>query len=371
MTVAIVKADDASGVARALELLGGMGRFVAPGEKVIVKPNICAAKDSASGTVTDPEVTAAVCRLAAEAGGEVIVAESPIYPFKSARVFPKAGYGDFEGRYGFPLVDIDSDECVEIRVPGGVAVQREVVARRVLEADRVVNVPVLKTHLQTVITCALKNMKGVVPAREKHIIHLAGLDSGIVDINTVVRTDLVVVDAIDCMEGTGGPTNGRPIRVGLVIAGDNPVEVDAVCLRIMGVDPRRVAHVREAAERRLGRLDGFEVKGERVEDVAVKFSVPATPRVNRFFISGIFVKLVNLFANLLARLTGKTPVTAGGVTGEVKVLKEKCDACAVCVKACPVEAITMREKLPRVDAGKCILCFCCAEACPVGALEKG
>jgi uncharacterized protein (DUF362 family)/Pyruvate/2-oxoacid:ferredoxin oxidoreductase delta subunit len=371
MTVAIVRSEDASGVARALELLGGMGRFVAPGEKVIVKPNICAAKDSASGTVTDPELTAEVCRAARDAGGEVTVAESPIYPFKSAKVFPKAGYGDFEARYGFPLVDIDTDDCVEIKVPGGVAIQREVVARRVLEADKVINVPVLKTHLQTVITCALKNLKGVVPAREKHIIHLAGLDEGIVDINTVVRTDLVVVDAIDCMEGTGGPTNGRPLHVGLVIAGDNPVEVDAVCLRIMGVDPRKVGHVREAAERGLGRLDGFEVLGERVEDVAVRFSVPATPKVNRFFISGIFVKTVNAVANPLARMRGKTPVTYGGVTGEVKVVAEKCNSCAVCVKACPVEAIAMRDKLPAVDTGKCILCFCCAEACPEGALEKG
>lgn len=371
MTVAIVRAEDARGVVRAIELLGGMGRFVAADEKVIIKPNICAAKDSASGTVTDPEITAEVCRLAAAAGGKVTVAESPIYPFKSSRVFARSGYGDFERRYGFPLVDIDTDECVEIKVPGGVAVQREVVAKRVLEADRVINVPVLKTHLQTVVTGALKNLKGVVPGREKHIIHLAGLDDGIVDINTVVRTDLVVVDAIDCMEGTGGPTNGRPIRVGLIIAGDNPVEVDATCLRIMGVDPHKVAHVRKAAERGLGRLDGFEVRGEQVETVRVKFAVPLSPRVNRFFISGIFVRIVNAVANPLARMLGRTPVTVGGVSGEVKVIARKCNACAVCVKACPVEAITMREKLPGIDKGKCILCFCCAEACPEGALEKG
>jgi ferredoxin len=137
------------------------------------------------------------------------------------------------------------------------------------------------------------------------------------------------------------------------------------------VDPRKVAHVRKAAERGLGKLDGFEVLGERVEDVAVRFSVPATPKVNRFFISGVILKLWTALANPLARMRGKTPVTYGGVTGEVKVIADKCDACAVCVKACPVEAIAMRDKLPVVDAGKCILCFCCAEACPVGALEKG
>ncbi|MBN2028259.1 MAG: DUF362 domain-containing protein [Actinobacteria bacterium] len=371
MTVAIVKAEGASGVGHALELLGGIGRFVAAGEKVVVKPNICAAKDSASGTVTDPEITAEVCRLAALAGGEVTVAESPIYPFKSSRVFPRAGYGDFEARYGFPLVDIDTDDCVEIKVPGGVAVQREVVAKRVLEADRVINVPVLKTHLQTTVTCALKNLKGVVPAREKHIIHVAGLDDGIVDINTVVRTDLVVVDAIDCMEGTGGPANGRPLHLGLIIAGDNPVEVDSVCLRIMGVDPRRVDHVRRAAERGLGRLDGFEVRGEEVETVRVDFTVPATPHLNRFLISGFFLKVWTALANVASRFLGRSVVTVGIISGEVKVLAERCDACAVCVKACPVKAISMRDKLPRVDREKCILCFCCAEACPQGALEKG
>ena len=241
-------------------------------------------------------------------------------------------------------------------------------AKRVLEADRVINVPVLKTHLQTVVTGALKNLKGVVPGREKHIIHLAGLDDGIVDINTVVRTDLVVVDAIDCMEGTGGPTNGRPIRVGLIIAGDNPVEVDATCLRIMGVDPHKVAHVRKAAERGLGRLDGFEVLGERgVGGEAIRRALePAgQPLLHQRHLRQDRQRRRQPPGQDAGKDAGH-----GGRFGRGEGTAQQCNACAVCVKACPVEAITMREKLPEVDKGKCILCFCCAEACPEGALEK-
>ncbi len=176
MTVAVIKASSPEEVERALELLGGMEKFVAPGEKILVKPNICAARASDTGTVTDPELVGEVCRLAAAAGAEVVVGESPIHPFRSSRVFPRAGYGGFLERHGFPLLDLDSEERVEIRIPQGVAVKQEVVAKPVLECDGLINIPVLKTHLQTVVSLGLKNLKGVVPGKDKMIIHLKGLN---------------------------------------------------------------------------------------------------------------------------------------------------------------------------------------------------
>lgn len=348
MTVAIVKAKAASGVRDALDLLGGIERFVKPGERVVVKPNICAGKESSTGAVTDPELVAELCCLVAGAGGEARVVESPIYPFKSSRVFQRAGYGDFESKYGYPLIDVDRSEAVEIRIPKGKAVQREMVAREVLEADRLINVPVLKTHLQTLISCGLKNIKGVVPGRHKHIIHIAGLDEGIVDINTVIRSDLVLVDGIIAMEGPGGPTNGTPLHLGLIIAGDNVVEVDAACARIMGLDPSRITHVRRAAERGLGILEGFEVLGEKLEEVRRDFAVPRYPSLNRFMISEVLVKGYNLLGNLFNRVLGREIVRARGAFGEVRLIEDRCNGCGVCVQACPVGAITMSERFPAI-----------------------
>lgn len=367
MSVAVVKAERAADVAKAVELMGGMGRFVSPGEKVLVKPNICAGKPSGTGTVTDPDLVAEVCRMAAEAGGEVTVAESPIHPFRASRVFPRAGYGDFEGRYGFPLVDLDGAERVEIRIPGGKAVQREVVAKPVLECDVLINMPVIKTHIQTVVSLGLKNLKGVVPTKDKMIIHVKGLDEGIVDINTVVRSRLIIADGMVGMEGALGPTNGRPVKLGVLVAGDNVVEVDAVCCRLMGLDPRRVNHLRLAEERGLGKLDGFEVRGEDPEELKREFELPSHPDLNRMMISGFLLKVYELMRRPLDRLMGRG--LSREMPGAVKIDHGKCDLCRICLKACPVGALAVDEKL-RVDDDKCIACFCCAEVCPVGALSR-
>src|SRR5450759_2834280 len=124
--------------------------------------------------IRDREMVAEVCRMVAECGASVSVAESPIYPFKADRVFKKAGYADFEEKYGFPFIDIDSAESREIKLPGGKSVKNSVVSLDVLTCDRLINVPVMKTHLQTVVTLGLKNLKGAVVGKQKHIIHLQG-----------------------------------------------------------------------------------------------------------------------------------------------------------------------------------------------------
>ncbi|MFW6113780.1 MAG: DUF362 domain-containing protein [Actinomycetota bacterium] len=367
MTVAVVKAEGPEDVRKALELLGGISRFVSEGDKVLVKPNICSAKSSDTGAVTDPELVAEICGLAAGEGAEVSVGDSPIHPFRSSRVFPRAGYGDFEERYSFPVLDLDGEDSVEIRIPRGVAVKKEVVARPILECDCLINMPVLKTHLQTVISASLKNIKGVVPGKDKLIIHSNGLHDGIVDLNTAVSSRLVVVDAMVGMEGALGPTNGSPIYVGAIVAGDNTVEVDAVCARLMGLDPRRVKHLELAERRGLGRLDGFGLLGDGLEDLVKDFKLPAHPDLNRFMISGLLLRGYNLLRRPLDRLLGRG---LKGVYGEVRVDAEKCDGCRICTKACPVEAITMVDDLPEVDTERCIACFCCAEACPRGAISR-
>lgn len=367
MTVALIRAEKASDVSKAIDLLGGIGKFVSSGDKVLVKPNICAAKPSETGTVTDPELVAEICRLAAGAGGEVKVGESPIHPFRAPRVFSRAGYGDFEKRHGFPLIDLDSAEAVEIKVPRGVALKQEVIAKPVLECDCLINVPVIKTHLQTMVTLGLKNLKGVVPTKDKMLIHVKGLDAGIVDLNTVISSRLTVVDGIIGMEGELGPTNGSPVHLGVVVAGDNVVEVDATCARLMGLDPHRITHLKMAEERGLGRLDGFQILGEEIESLKRKFKRPTRTDINKFMITSVGIRLYSMMRRPLDRLLGR------GLSrsfGQVRIDPTKCDACAVCEKACPVEALRMEDKLPRVDDDTCIACFCCAEVCPVGAISR-
>lgn len=369
MAVAIVKTGEPKGVRKAVELLGGMEKFVAEGEKVIVKPNICAAKDNSSGAVTDPALVAEICRMVAECGAEPSVAESPIYPFKSKRVFEKAGYADFQKKYGFPIVDLDAAEAREIRIPRGKAIDHSVVPTEVLTCDRLINVPVLKTHLQTVVTLGLKNLKGVVQGKQKHIIHLAGLDQGIVDLSTLIASDLTIIDGIIGMEGIGGPTNGRSVRMDVILASDNVVEADAAGIRVMGGDPRNVTHVKLAAAQGLGSLDGFEVLGEQIDSVARQLDLPKRPDLNRFLITGVMTRCWNAARNVAARITGGELVEKSAAVGDLVIDSERCDGCRVCLRSCPVEALSFTEELT-CDRDECIRCFCCAEVCPVGALTK-
>ena len=369
MTVAIVRTKEASHVRRAVELLGGMERFVARGDGVVVKPNVCAGKDSSTGTVTDPEMVAEVCRMVAECGGEPVVAESPIYPFSAARVFKRTGYGDFESRYGFPMVDIDKAESREVQIPEGRAIDHSVISDTVLKADRLINMPVLKTHFQTVVTLGLKNMKGVVVGKQKHLIHISGLDQGIVDLNTLVRSDLTIIDGIIGMEGMGGPTNGRTAEMDVIVAGDNVVETDAAGVMIMGGDPRRVKHIKLAASRGLGSLEGFQVLGESLESVSTRRDLPRLTGVSQLLVSGIAMRSYNLFRNPLMRLTGGQRVKKRVLLGELLIDEEKCDGCRVCIPACPVDALSFEDVLA-CDRKACIRCFCCAEVCPVGALSR-
>lgn len=370
MPVSIVKTDKPADVRRAVELLGGMGKFVAKGEKVIIKPNVCCGKQSSTGAVTDPEMVAEVCRMVAECGATPVVAESPIYPFKPERVFSRSGYSDFTEKYGFEFIDIDNSPFREITVPKGKAISTSFVSLDVLQCDKFINMPVMKTYLQTVVSLGLKNMKGVVVGKQKHIVHLQGLDEGIVDLNTVVKSHLVIADGIIGMEGTGGPTNGRAVEMDVIVAGDNVVEVDSVAMRIMGGDPAKVDHIKGAQLRGLGRMDGIEMLGDDLASVAAKRDLPLVPGFNKLIMTGITMRLWNLFRVPWAKITGGEQVKRKPTrTGELMIDNGLCDGCRLCLKACPVDALSYDDLLG-CDSDECIRCFCCAEVCPQGALAK-
>jgi hypothetical protein len=157
------------------------------------------------------------------------------------------------------------------------------VARTAFEADFIVNLPVIKTHSRTGITCGLKNMKGVLPGVEKKRTHRMGLDRGIVDLNRVMKPPLTVVDALVGRAGTHTRPEDR-ITLDAIIAGRDVVAVDAVCATLMGFDVDEVLHVRLADEAGLGEadLDRIDIYGERIANVARPFQPYAEAAKERF-----------------------------------------------------------------------------------------
>ena len=370
MTVALLRTEDPRDVRGLLDLLGGMERFVKRGDRVLVKPNICAPRSSQSGAVTDPELVAELCRLAADCGGKVSVGDSPIFPFPCQAAFRMAGYSEFQKRYGFPIMDLDSGKAVKVKIPEGVILKQTVISKSALETDVVINVPVMKNHVHTMVTLGLKNMKGVVPRRNKHVIHLKGLDGGIVDVNTLVRSSLIVVDAIVGMEGMLSPVNGRAKRMNLLLAGDNIVETDAVCCQVMGINPREVAHIVQAEQRGLGGISGAEILGESPGAVGSKFRFYDRPRT-LFSKAGRFaLETWSWGYNQMAKRVGYDILKPLEPSGEWAWDKQRCNQCQLCIEGCPVHVL--REEKGRIvrDKAGCIYCYCCVEVCAQGAISR-
>ncbi len=279
--VSIVKAEEGDvkrAVQRAIDLVDGFS-MLKPGDTVLLKPNLVKPSPSGSGIITDARVTEAVASLVLAHGpGRVIIGEgsSVGYDFPgrvdSLTAMEKSGTADVARAYGLEMVDLNRDESVEVEAPDAFVMKTFRVARTAYEADVIIDLPVIKTHSRTGITCGLKNMKGVLPGNEKKRTHRLGLDRGIVDLNRVMKPHLTVVDGLVGRAGTHTREEDR-IALDCVLAGADVVAVDAVCATLMGFDVDEILHVRLADEAGLGEadLDRIDVYGERIANVARPF----------------------------------------------------------------------------------------------------
>ncbi|UCG33484.1 MAG: DUF362 domain-containing protein, partial [Phycisphaerales bacterium] len=154
-----------------------------------------------------------------------------------------------------------------------------------LAADMVVSMPKLKTHHWAGMTCAMKNLFGVMPGTvygwPKNVLHWAGIPRAILDITVTVRPALSIVDGIVGMEGDG-PIMGEAKPVGALVVGRNPVAVDAVCGRLMGLSPQRMAYLRGASGR-LGPIleHNIEQRGEPIAALRTNFAILDAPHLTR------------------------------------------------------------------------------------------
>jgi len=353
-------------VEEALELVGGIRSVVKPGEKVLIKPNYSLPRHPSTAVTTAPEVVSAVVELVMEAGGDPVIGEGSVVGHYTTMAFRVAGAEEISKRYGVPLVDLNGDEGVEVEIPNGKALKKVRVAKTALECDTIINVPKIKTHHSTLVTCSLKNMKGVLPAREKHVTHFSGLHQAIVDVNKVVRPNLNVVDGVLSMEGNG-PSFGKPVATNLIVAGFDPVAVDSTICRAMGIDPKEVIHIRLAAEQGLGIMDkgAIEVRGFKAEDMRRDFARPSVPMAS---MESFGYKLEDFLKNVFHREVSFQRWFAKTFSPEPRFYRDACTGCEKCLNACPTNALAFQDGFLTIDFGECIRCYCCVEGCPSNAL---
>ena len=259
-------------VKRSVTLAGGLESAASPGGLVLIKPNLVAPPPSAeSGACTSANVCRALYDVVADLGGRPVIAESSARGVDTEAVMRLMGYSALRDR-GYQVVDLKQTPTVKVPVLDGHVLDQVTTYELAMEAEAIISVPVMKTHDQTDVTLSLKNLKGLVIDAEKRRIHQLGLFEGVSDLAGLFRPAYALVDGIIGQEGLG-PVYGLPVRMGLLVAGADPLSVDGVASEIMGFDRCQVRLLRIAEERGVGILDPqrVQVVGERIEDVRRRF----------------------------------------------------------------------------------------------------
>jgi uncharacterized protein (DUF362 family) len=252
--LAVIYGRDARRLARALLEDAAAGdsppALPSPGHKVLLKPNLVTSRPASTGATTTPEVVAGVIEFLQDRGvGDITVAEGSWTGCPTERAFRACGYLELSRRYGVKLVDLKKDSWRPLRA-GELELK---VCRRALETDFFINLPVLKGHCQTGLTCALKNLKGCLPDEEKRRFHALGLHRPIALLASVLPTHLTLVDALcgDLVFEEGG----TPVRLDRLLLGRDPVLVDSFGASLMGYAPAQIEHLRLAASLAVGGMD--------------------------------------------------------------------------------------------------------------------
>lgn len=249
MTIRLLEAADLAGDIKSRCSAKDYGALIG------IKPNLVAPTPASFGATTHPEVTAGIIEYLKDNDfTNIVVLEGSWVGDRTPEAFEYCGYNAIAAEYGIRLIDTQQDETVKTDCSG----MDIHICRSALELDYLINVPVLKGHCQTRMTCALKNMKGVIPNREKRLFHTKGLHKPIAHLNTGVHQDFIVIDHI-----CGDPyfeEGGSPLTRNCVMAAKDPVLCDAFACSVLGLEPQDVDYIMIAEKLGVGSSDLDKLK---------------------------------------------------------------------------------------------------------------
>lgn len=276
--VAIVKGEDAvDATVRALGAIRSEVERVLSGNKpVLIKPNYINSKHPSTGITTDSRIIEGIVKfLKEEKINAIVIGEGSGFA-DTFQAFKVAGVDKVAERWNVRLVDLNKDEFIEVAPPNPLSLKKLRVAKTALEST-IISVPKLKPHRIAGVTLSLKNMMGALAS--KGSMHTGNLSKNIVDLASILRPSISVVDGI--IAGEGHETSGTPVKMNLVIAGTDPVAADAVGAAVMGISPTDVRHLVLAEKQGLGtcNLEKITVLGEPIEKVSRKFSRSLSSRL--------------------------------------------------------------------------------------------
>jgi len=325
-------------------------------KRVLLKPNMLGAFPPEAHVTTHPAFVEACAMLFKEHGAQVIVGDSSngIYPVDE--VWNVTGIRRAAELAGAEIAPFEKSGSVD---KNGIRL-----AKASLNADIMVNLPKFKTHGLTYLTLAVKNLFGCIPGMIKTDCHRNNIDRRdfarlLVRVSETLKPELTIMDAITGMHGNG-PSGGNPIDMGLIISGRNIHSLDAVCCKLVNINPSDLDTLCHAEK--LGVFDPnakIDIIGEHLDSLSFKnFEMPST-FVGKKLDWGISKLTLSLFWRHM--------------NARPQIDPSRCQRCGLCLKSCPVGAIGWKGKdtgsAPKIDNDICIQCFCCHEVCPYQAID--
>lgn len=271
--VALVKGPrEHETVYKAVDLVGGLKDIVKNAPRVLIKVNFISTKTYETGATTDPLVVEALIRKAKEFSDQVFVVESDASMTNADKACKATGMLQMCENNDVKFINLRREkEKIQLKIPNPEVLQTITVPKIVVDSA-IINAAKLKTHNVTGVTLGMKNMFGLLPEKFKAKYHFRNISKVIVDINSVLKPQLTVIDGFYALEGPG-PVSGKPVKLDLIIAGRDVVAVDATACRVMGIDPDEIYHIKRAYEKGFGEMmrDKIELVGNSLEEVSRKF----------------------------------------------------------------------------------------------------
>lgn len=348
MSKVMIHPADYGNVSEAVDRVFDLFPLEIKDRKVLIKPNVLRSSEAKDGVVTHPAVLRAVVeKVETLEPAAIVVGDNPGLFNYGANENSFTSTGLMEASKGY-YRNIGNDSVL---VPFNPDFMESVsVSRAVFDADVLISLPKFKTHGLTVITGAIKNSYGFLPGGIKARLHKAAgsperFHEMLVDVFRLRVPDLFIMDAVVGMEGNG-PASPDLRDIGLLLASDNGVALDAVVAVMMGCDPGRLRFLQKAREVGLGNFD--------IDEIEVVGELRTLPGFKLPPLGGQAVADSEAMQHLIHSRTVLLPHAD----------PQLCTGCGRCVEHCPVSALSMEAECPEVDPARCITCFCCQEMCP-------
>ncbi|MCJ7570640.1 MAG: DUF362 domain-containing protein [Candidatus Thermoplasmatota archaeon] len=330
-----------------LKPIGGFKNYISKGERVLLKTNLLNATEPEKCIVTNPVVISAVAKSVLKVGGIPFIGDSPSGQFtkrRLKRVYKKSGLIKLSKQLGIELNYDTSSKKIDF--PNGKRLQKIPIYNFVLNADKIISLPKIKTHSFMMMTLATKIMFGSIPGLTKAKYHSMFLRRKefaemLIDVLLVAKPNLIIMDGVVGMQGEG-PSSGDPVELEVMLASENSVALDLAICKMLDIEPIGIPTLKEAKIRNLWPLQ-----------IDYPLLSPKDVKYTGFI----------LLSSAGYLLTGKkTP-------DRFPCPNVKCIGCDQCVEVCSRKAIKIVDKKAKIDYSKCIKCYCCHEVYTYNAID--